>query len=163
MAKALGTRFRSQRPIVCATALWFLGYLLLSGIVVAIGLLLTHVLLGGALGRWDEGVIRWFVVRRTAALDSITAIGSALGSTLVIVGVAVISSIALAIGRHWRQIGLLAYALTSEFAVFLTAALVVDRPRPFVPRLDPSPPTSSYPSGHTAAALVTRSTAPSCG
>jgi membrane-associated phospholipid phosphatase len=34
------------------------------------------------------------------------------------------------------------------------ATIVVDRARPDVPRLDVSPPTSSYPSGHTAAAIA---------
>ena len=60
----------------------------------------------------------------------------------------------LAIGKHWRQIGFLACALTLEFTVFLLSTLLVDRMRPQVPRLDVTPPTSSYPSGHTAAAIA---------
>jgi membrane-associated phospholipid phosphatase len=38
--------------------------------------------------------------------------------------------------------------------VFLVTTLVIARPRPTVPRLDVSPPTSSFPSGHTAAAIA---------
>jgi membrane-associated phospholipid phosphatase len=87
-------------------------------------------------------------------LDTVTSIGSDLGSTGVVIGVAVLAAIVLAIGRHWRQIGFLAGALTLEFSVFLLATLLVDRMRPQVPRLDVTPPTSSYPSGHTAAAIV---------
>jgi undecaprenyl-diphosphatase len=41
-----------------------------------------------------------------------------------------------------------------EVSVFLISTVFVNRPRPDVPRLDVSPPTSSYPSGHTAAAIV---------
>ena len=71
----------------------------------------------------------------------------------MVIGVAVVAAIVLAIGRHWRQIGFLACALTLEFTVFLRHP-----PRgphaPLVPRLDVTPPTSSYPSGHTAAAIV---------
>jgi membrane-associated phospholipid phosphatase len=153
-AESIGWRFRTHRPIACGLVLWFLGYLALSAVIVGLGLLLTHVLLDGSLGRWDESVSRWFVATRTGTLDSVTSVGSALGSTIVIVGGAVLTAIMLAIGRHRRQIGFLVCALTLEFAVFLTATLLIDRPRPAVPRLDPSPVTSSYPSGHTAAAIV---------
>ena len=97
---------------------------------------------------------RWFVTVRTPTLDTVTSIGSDLGSTGVVIGVAVLAAIVLAIGRHWRQIGFLACAMTLEFSVFLLATLLVDRMRPQVPRLDVTPPTSSYPSGHTAAAIV---------
>jgi undecaprenyl-diphosphatase len=38
--------------------------------------------------------------------------------------------------------------------VFVTTTLFVDRARPPVHRLDTAPPTSSFPSGHTAAAIV---------
>jgi membrane-associated phospholipid phosphatase len=38
--------------------------------------------------------------------------------------------------------------------MFLVTTLVVHRPRPHVVKLDHSPPTSSFPSGHTAAALT---------
>jgi undecaprenyl-diphosphatase len=152
--ESIGLRFRDHRPITCGLVLWFLGYLALSAVIVGLGLLLTHLLLDGSLGRWDEGVSRWFVTRRTGTLNSVTSIVSALGSTIVIIGGAVLTAVVLAIGRHRRQIGFLVCALTLELAVFLTATLLVDRPRPAVPRLDASPPTSSYPSGHAAAAIV---------
>jgi membrane-associated phospholipid phosphatase len=32
--------------------------------------------------------------------------------------------------------------------------MLIDRSRPDVPKLDTAPPTSSFPSGHTAAAIV---------
>jgi undecaprenyl-diphosphatase len=38
--------------------------------------------------------------------------------------------------------------------VFLSVTFVVARPRPDVPRLNSTPATSSFPSGHTAAATV---------
>jgi hypothetical protein len=44
--------------------------------------------------------------------------------------------------------------LVGELALFLTTALIVDRPRPPVPHLDAAlPPTSSFQSGHTGAAI----------
>jgi undecaprenyl-diphosphatase len=39
-------------------------------------------------------------------------------------------------------------------SVFITASFVVDRGRPSISQLDSIPPTSSYPSGHTAAAVA---------
>jgi membrane-associated phospholipid phosphatase len=38
--------------------------------------------------------------------------------------------------------------------VFLVTTMIVGRHRPTVPRLDVAPPTSSFPSGHTASALT---------
>ena len=35
----------------------------------------------------------------------------------------------------------------------MATTLLIDRPRPNVPQLDAAPPTSSFPSGHTAAAV----------
>ena len=45
------------------------------------------------------------------------------------------------------------YAVAGETAIFVATTLFIDRPRPSVPRLDEAPPTSSFPSGHTAAAV----------
>ena len=46
----------------------------------------------------------------------------------------------------------LVVVLAGELAAFIGAAYVIKRPRPFVHHLDAhAPPTSAYPSGHTAA------------
>lgn len=131
-----------------------LGYIVMSAVIVGLGLLLTHVLLSSGVGRWDQGVSEWFVRQRTATFNSITVVGSIIGSTEVVVGIAVLTGIVLAIRRWWRELGLIAIALSVEVLVFITTTLAVDRARPYVPRLDPSPVTSSYPSGHTAAAIA---------
>ena len=44
--------------------------------------------------------------------------------------------------------------MAGETGLFLLAALVIDRERPPIPQLDVAPPTSSFPSGHTAATLA---------
>jgi membrane-associated phospholipid phosphatase len=94
------------------------------------------------------------VEQRTTTLDSVSRAGSDLGATLTIIGIAVVAGIVLAIGRHWRELGFLVAALALEASVSLTSSIVVDRARPNVPRLDAAPPTASFPSGHTAAAIV---------
>ncbi len=48
---------------------------------------------------------------------------------------------------------LVIYAVVGETAIFVSTTLFIDRPRPSVPQLDEAPPTSSFPSGHTAAAV----------
>jgi membrane-associated phospholipid phosphatase len=94
------------------------------------------------------------VTQRTTTLNTVTNVGSLMGASFTIIGIAVVASIVLAIRRCWREIGFLAAALIVEFAVFLTTAVVVNRSRPHVVRLDSSPPTASFPSGHTAAAIA---------
>jgi membrane-associated phospholipid phosphatase len=130
------------------------GFLVLTAVIVGLGLLLIHVLLEGAVGRWDASVTTWFVEHRTTGLDEASRWGSNLGGTLTIVGIAFVAVVALAVARRWAAVRFLVLALVLEVSVFLIATLLVDRPRPDVVRLDVSPPTSSYPSGHTAAAIV---------
>jgi undecaprenyl-diphosphatase len=153
IADAVGGRMRCH-PILAGLLVWIVSFIVLTVVVVGLGLLFTHVLAPEGGTRFDSSVSRWFVQHRTGTFSTVTAIGSDLGSTIAILGVALLAVIVLAIGRHWRQIGFLACALTLEFTVFLTATLLVDRSRPMVPRLDVTPPTSSYPSGHTAATLT---------
>jgi len=54
---------------------------------------------------------------------------------------------------RWRESLLVIYAVIGETAIFVATTLLIDRPRPDVPHLDEAPPTSSFPSGHTAAAV----------
>jgi undecaprenyl-diphosphatase len=154
LARRIGTRMRNHRPIVTGLAVWLAAIVALAAVMVGIGLLLTTVLLPAGVGRFDGNVGSWFVGQRTPSLTTASTIGSDIGSTVVVLGVAAIAVVVLAVGRHWRQIGFLVCAMTVEFTVFLTATLFVDRRRPNVPRLDATPPTSSYPSGHTAASIA---------
>lgn len=57
-------------------------------------------------------------------------------------------------GRDPGEVVRPAAAISLETAVFVTAAALVGRPRPQVRRLDRAAPTSSFPSGHTAASTA---------
>ena len=151
-ADMIGTRLR--RPLVAGLAVWVVASAALVAVVVGLGMLLVHVLVPHGAGRLDDSVSRWFVLQRTPTLDTITRIASDLGSTGVVLGIALVAVIVLAILKRWPQIGFLVCALSLEIAVFLTTTLLVSRQRPLVPRLDATPPTSSYPSGHTAASIA---------
>lgn len=145
---------RFHGPIRAWAATTFLGWVVMASVLIGLGLLLVAELLPEGVGAWDRSISTWFVAQRTDALNSATAFGSMLGSTFVVIGIAVVVGIALAIGRRWQAIGFLAAGLFIEVCSFLAATVAVSRPRPSVPQLDVAPPTSSFPSGHTAAALV---------
>jgi membrane-associated phospholipid phosphatase len=141
-------------PVRAWAATTFLGWIVMASVLTGLGLLLVTEFLQDGVGGWDRSIATWFVAQRTDALNSVTAVGSMMGSTFVVIGIALVVGIVLAIGRHWLAIGFLAAGLLIEVGGFLAAALAVSRPRPAVPQLDVAPPTSSFPSGHTAAALV---------
>jgi membrane-associated phospholipid phosphatase len=154
LAERLGGHLRTHRPVVAGGAVVIAGYVVMAALVIGLGLIITKWLAGGPVGTWEDSVNRWFVEQRTTTLDSVSRAGSDLGATLTIIGIAVVAGIVLAIGRHWRELGFLVAALTLEASVSLTSSLVVNRARPNVRRLDAAPPTSSFPSGHTAAAIA---------
>jgi membrane-associated phospholipid phosphatase len=143
----------SSRPARAALLRLAAGYLVLTGVMLAVGMLLTHAL-DGTVGRWDEHVNQHFAAHRTDGWNQITKIATASFNTLPVVGAAVLIVGYLALRRYWREAAFLTMALVLEITVFLSVTFVVARPRPDVPRLNATPATSSFPSGHTAAAMV---------
>ena len=84
-----------------------------------------------------------------------THYGSVLGSTVTIVILTAAGCLLLAWrGQGPRLPAFLAVAVAGETALFLLAALAIDRARPPIEQLDIAPPTSSFPSGHTAATIA---------
>ena len=153
-AHRLGKRFQDHHPATVAVGIAVTGALLLTLIVVGIGLSLTEGLLSGPLGRWDERVNDWFLAHRTAGLDPWAHLGSTIAMTGSVLAVAAVVVIVLLIARRWSDAAFLVTALAVEVSVFLITTVLVARPRPTVPQLEPAPPTSSFPSGHTAAAIA---------
>jgi membrane-associated phospholipid phosphatase len=145
---------RDRRPVLFAVLVAVAGAVLTGIVVIGIGLSLTEGLLSGPLGRWDEGVNDWFLAHRTPTLDPVTHVGSLVAMTGSVIAVAAVVVLILAVMRRWRDAAFIVIALSVEVSVFLLATVLVQRDRPTVPQLEPSPPTSSYPSGHTGAALT---------
>ena len=154
LADRLGDRWRDRSPVTATAIVAVTGLIVMAAVMVGLGLLLMHVLAPGGLGRWDASVNEWFVTQRTTTLNTVTRWGSDLGATLTIVGIAFVVAVSLAVARRWDAVRFVVIALVVEVSVFLISTVFVNRARPDVPRLDVSPPTSSYPSGHTAAAIV---------
>ena len=123
--------------------------------MVALGLLVTKVFNHDWPFTAEDGINRELAGDRTESWNGVSLFFSTLGSTPVIIGVTVLVAIALRLwlGR-WREPIFLAVAVTAQALVFFFATLIIDRARPDVPKMDESPPTSSFPSGHTSAAVA---------
>jgi membrane-associated phospholipid phosphatase len=126
----------------------------LIALMVALGLLLTDVLPSTALGRWDAEVPRRLVEYRQQEGISESKIITTLSETPTIISLTALAAVVFRwkFGR-WRESLVVIYAVVGETAIFVATTLFIDRPRPSVPHLDEAPPTSSFPSGHTAAAV----------
>ncbi|WP_214402959.1 phosphatase PAP2 family protein [Pseudonocardia lacus] len=124
-------------------------------LLLGLGFLITATPFGATVDQADLGMLRWLGERRTPGVDAVSAVLSDLASTTtVLVAGLVVAVVAALLLRHWWPFALMAVALLGELALFLSSATVVGRPRPDVQHLDAAlPPTSSFPSGHTAAAV----------
>ena len=126
----------------------------LLALMVGLGFLLTDVLPGTALGKWDTEVPRRLVEYRQQEGISESKLITTLSETPTII---TLTALAAAVFRwkfgRWRESLVVIYAVIGETAIFVATTLFIDRPRPNVPHLDDAPPTSSFPSGHTAAAV----------
>lgn len=126
--------------------------LLVWAIVVGIGLLIM-----GPLKELpqEEAITDALASDRTWLWNNITDVSSTGNDTWWTIGSAVVFAlILLAVTRRWWTAIVPLLAITLESSIFVTATHVVGRPRPEAAKLDQSPPTSSYPSGHTAAAFA---------
>jgi membrane-associated phospholipid phosphatase len=149
----LGPPAVARHPFRRALAVTAIAYAVLTAAMLGIGFLLTD-LLDGSVGRWDEHVNRAFVHQRTGTWNDVTKVAtSSLNTEPVVVAVVVLVAV-FALLRWWREAAAIAIAMTLEITVFLSTTFAVGRPRPSVPRLNDTPATSSFPSGHTAAATV---------
>jgi undecaprenyl-diphosphatase len=131
------------------------AFVAVEALLLGLGLLVTRGLDHSAFSRYELAVVRALAEHRTPFWNAVTHYGSVLGSTLSIIIMTAIGCLLLA----WRGGGprlpaFLAVAVAGETGLFLIASWVIDRRRPPVEHLDVAPPTSSFPSGHTAATIA---------
>lgn len=152
---AVNTALQQRRGrVVARRTAHVLALLVVQLVVVAgIGLLITGPL--HETFRHENAVNAWFVGRRTDVGNFISNWASHSADTGVIVAYVVVAGLILrwVLGR-WRESLVIAVAVAGQAAVFLACTVIVKRERPEVPKLDVSPPTSSYPSGHVGAAVA---------
>jgi membrane-associated phospholipid phosphatase len=130
------------------------GAVVLLVLLLAMGWLVAKVFHDDGLGRADASLSRWFAAHRTEGLNQLTHYTTLASDTITITALAV-GAVALTavVWRRWREPMLVAAAVAGEVSIFLLVTLLVDRNRPPVPHMDEAPPTSSFPSGHVAAAI----------
>jgi membrane-associated phospholipid phosphatase len=127
----------------------------LLGVIVGLGLLVTKVLAGDWPFTAEDALNRELAGDRTDSWNAVTLFFSTVASTPVIIGVTALTALILRLVLHrWREALFLCAAVTAQALVFFFATLIIDRSRPDVPKMDKSPPTSSFPSGHTSAAVA---------
>jgi undecaprenyl-diphosphatase len=143
------------RPPVRLAARLLVVLAVLFGLLLLAGWLVSGPEADSDVERADGWLVRWFAAHRVAALATPSQWVADLGSTEVVIGVGAVAAVAAGLLlRAWWPVLLLAAALVGELGVFLLTTTIVDRGRPPVPHLDAQlPPTSSFPSGHTAASL----------
>jgi membrane-associated phospholipid phosphatase len=132
-----------------------LPVVVLLGLMIGLGLLVTKVWQHDWPFTAEDGVNRELAGDRTGFFNGVTWFFSAVGSTPVIIGVTIVVALILRVRLHrWREPIFLCLAVAAQAIVFFFATLVIDRSRPDVPKMDKSPPTSSFPSGHTSASVA---------
>lgn len=137
-----------------ATAHLVGGFVALVALLVGAGLVLVHLVLDGPIGRADERASRWLAAHRTGVLNDLTQHATTLANTEGIVLVAAVVVLVCVAHRRLADAAMPVLALVIELAAFLSTTFVVGRPRPDVVRLNSTPVTDSYPSGHTAATFA---------
>jgi membrane-associated phospholipid phosphatase len=136
------------KRIIVPVVVWLL-------VMIGLGLLITKVLEHAWPFTAEDGINRGFAADRSDPGNLLTMIGSFIGSTPCIIAVTAIVAVILRLVLHrWREPLFLCAAVTAQAVVFFFTTLAIDRQRPTVPHLDNSPPTSSFPSGHTSAAVA---------
>jgi undecaprenyl-diphosphatase len=152
---ALAARWRRLRDGVPPALFLLACAVVLALALVGLGELLAKVFSHDAVGRGDADISRWLAGHRSRDLNEVTSLTTKLAETLTITILAVVAvAFAAWVWRRWREPMLVAVAVAGEVGIFLVVTLLVDRKRPPVSHLDAAPPTSSFPSGHTAAAVA---------
>jgi membrane-associated phospholipid phosphatase len=138
---------------------WIAGRIVTAGVAVFVamwllGLLLTHVLVHGWVGRNDDAIERHLLAHRTSFWNTVTNWGTQVAQPITVEVALVVLVIALAVGtRRLAPPLFLAVTVGIESGIYFMVSSLDHRPRPSIPRLGVGDPEASYPSGHVAAAI----------
>lgn len=151
-----------QRPSARSSTTWRRDALRLIGaavvlwlVLVLVGHLLGHQWKNSGLVRWDASVDRHLAADRHDPWTDVTHLATYLAETITVIACGLVAfGLLRARLKRWREALFLAVALVGEVTIFVSTTLLVDRDRPPVRHLDSAPPTSSFPSGHTAASVA---------
>ncbi len=154
-AERFAGRLRGRHPAAVFFAALLAGFVVLGLISIALGLLVTDVLLdSGGLARTDESVVTSLVAERTPFLTDASEVGSTVGGAPLLPILVAAIALVCAFLRKWLIAAFAVFALVVESATYRVTSLAVPRERPDVKRLEDLPVDASFPSGHTAAAIA---------
>jgi membrane-associated phospholipid phosphatase len=143
------------RRLALVAAQLVAAFVLVELVLLGLGLLVTRVLAHSSVHRAEEAFETDLLTHRTPLLDQVSRYASLLGATPTVVALTAVGCLVLALRGHRPRLPVfLALAVAGETLLFLLASGVLDRVRPAIPQLDVAPPTSSFPSGHTAATVA---------
>jgi membrane-associated phospholipid phosphatase len=143
------------RTGVAVVGLVLAAFVLVEAVILGLGWLVTRVLAHSWVHRDELAFERDVVTHRTPFWNTVTSFGTLLGGTEVVLAMTAVGCLLLFLRGHGPRLpAFLAVAVAGETTLFLLASLVIDRLRPGIPHLDGAPPTSSFPSGHTAATVA---------
>ena len=127
---------------------------MITGLTLAVGLLLEMVQTRQGFARWDDAAARWGAAHTTGAAESVVRVVTQLGSTPVVIAVCLVAA-----GIEYRRVptkavpAFLATVVISQLVVNNLIKVAVGRARPNVARLVDAQ-GFSFPSGHTAASAA---------
>ena len=154
LAEWCGDRLQTLAPWTAALIVAVVGWVALAAVMIGIGALLVHVLVPGGFVDWDGRVVQTFVDGRTQWLTDASTVGSGLAETLTVVTVGAALSVVLLMKRAWPLLGFVVLSLVTEITVYMAVTAVIHRQRPILSQLERLREGASFPSGHTAAAVV---------
>ncbi|MDQ0370502.1 phosphatase PAP2 family protein [Catenuloplanes indicus] len=138
-----------------AAARLVLPLALLYAALVGLGLLITRVLHDDWPLTLEDDVNRQLEQERGGTADAVSKVFSTLADTHTVIAItAVVALVLFLTSRNWREPAFMIGAVAAQSIIFVLTTLVIDRERPAVEHMDVSPPTSSFPSGHTSAAIA---------
>ena len=146
---------RDRHPVLVHVAATAVLWLFLVGFIVALGRLLTEVLVPHAgVGLAERSYNDWLEEHRAPFREDVSWVGSTLSGGVGIPLVVAVTCISLAIKRHWRLAAFFLTAILVEVTAYRAIVEIVPRERPDVQRLEDLPLLHSFPSGHVAATVA---------
>ena len=154
-AERFAGRLRGRHPAAVFFAALLAGFTVLALISIALGVLVTDVLLDiGGLRATDNSTVKSLVAERTPFLTDMSEVGSTIGGAPLLPILVGAIALVCAFLRKWLIAAFAVFVLVVESATYRVTSLAVPRDRPHVHRLEDLPANASYPSGHTAAAIA---------
>ena len=122
-------------------------------VIVGIGLLIGGPLEG--MVNEESRINRALAAERDTTWNSVTMLMSHIGNTEYVIGLClIVVAVVWWRTKEWWYAVVPLVAISLQASAFVAATALVGRSRPPVSKLDPAPPTSSFPSGHVGAATA---------